>query len=173
MDNPSLGKSVQRGNRRVYLVQVARIQRTLVWLVLVLILMYAALIGGAFVRGNFGAVLGAIMLLCLLLVGVAGIVQTVRLAHAVGSNIVLAVIGGLLMLLPLIGFILLVLTNQRATRILRQNGAKVGFMGVSKEGINKLLLGACTGCGYDIRGLQSPQCPECGKAIEARDLQWA
>lgn len=136
-------------------------------LLLVLLTLYAAMIGGACIFGGLGKEPGSILVLCFLLVSIACIVQTVRLAYAVGSSIVLAVIGGLLMLMPVAGIFLLAMTNQRATRLLRQHGARVGFMGVSKEDMNKLLLGACSGCGYDIRGLPSTVCPECGRAREA------
>ena len=43
----------------------------------------------------------------------------------------------------------------------------LGLMGVSGAEMLKLRVGCCLGCGYDLRGLPSPICPECGRVREA------
>ncbi|MBS0198025.1 MAG: hypothetical protein JSR77_14810 [Planctomycetes bacterium] len=161
--NDTFSRSVVKGKKRIYLVKVARAQRVLLWCVLASLAMsvgYTVL----------AASINNVVILWLCLAGYMGavivsIVQTVRVARATGTNIVVAIIGGLLMFFPCLGLLLMALANQRATRILTDNGAKVGFMGVQPDQMHMLIEGACPKCGYDIRGLPEPTCPECGAAI--------
>lgn len=53
--------------------------------------------------------------------------------------------------------------NGRVTKKLRGAGVRVRFLGVRKEELARMQSGVCFFCGYDMAGLPSPVCPECGK----------
>jgi uncharacterized membrane protein len=155
--------------KRVYLVKVARAQRVLIYLVLGVALCYLGAIMSLSTLARSSGWNTMMILTTLVLAAAAlaicGIVQTVRLATAAGESVVIAALVGVGMLFPIMGAVLLLLINGRATGLLKSNGVSVGLMGVSEAEMRKLIIGACPTCGYDIRGLQSPQCPECGGAI--------
>lgn len=158
--------------RRVYLVRIARIQRTLIWLTLGLLGCYAGLGGGVAVLRQLNAPPTAAKALLAgagtlaLMVAALGMVQTARLAVAAGKPGGIAFTCALLMLIPAVGPLVLMLVNTSATKILQRCGARVGFLGVSAMQMRALVLGACPTCGYDIRGLPAPVCPECGAALD-------
>ena len=158
---------VGRG-KRINLVKLARAQRLLLRFVLGAIGIYAGIPFMLGVLGSYipapGAII-AVMGVALLALGIASIVQTVRLEVAAGGNIVVAVLVGILMLVPLLGLILVAIVNGRATGILRKHGARVGFLGVTKDEMRKLTIGCCPMCGYPTAGLTNPTCPECGTLI--------
>jgi hypothetical protein len=159
-----------RGQRRVSLLKVAKIQKTLIWMILLQMLLYASQIAvaifGVASRANFGWVFAGIFSLLFVGIWVVCVVQAVRLAHISGTNIVIAVLVGIFMIVPLLGLLLIAAANGRATRLLQKHGVRVGFMGVTAEEMNKLVMGACRGCGYDLRGLTGTVCPECGTPLE-------
>jgi hypothetical protein len=78
---------------------------------------------------------------------------------------VVAVIVGILGIVPLLNLIIMLIYNQRATSILRRHGVVVGFLGIRKEDWHKLVGGSCPACGYDVRGLPQGVCPECGGVL--------
>lgn len=61
-------------------------------------------------------------------------------------------------------------SSGRVSRLLKKAGVRVGLMGASNEELRRLRTGDCFHCGYDMAGLPTPVCPECGKEsrIEAR-----
>ncbi len=72
--------------------------------------------------------------LALIAVGLAGTVFIFLLAqnvYSTGIAILLTILG----LIPCIGLVILVIVNAKATRILRQNGLKVGFLGADPSTI--------------------------------------
>ncbi|MFG0304717.1 MAG: hypothetical protein ACF8Q5_00740 [Phycisphaerales bacterium JB040] len=147
--------------RNIDLKTVATIQRQLLWIILGVLVCW----GVAIFLGMNGLGGPGVMLLVSLVnwgVQLAALVQVCRLAHALGTNIVLVVILGFAMLLPLINLLLLLSENGRATRRLKKAGLKVGLIGVSPEQLHRLREGACNGCGYDLAGLDASVCPECG-----------
>ena len=158
--------------KRIYLVKVANAQRVLIYLVLGMILVNC---GGPLAMQSFsgGAPLGlapfAVLGVVQLAIALCAIVQTVRMSIAAGSNPIIAGVCGAFMIVPLLGLILLLLANIRASALLRANGVRVGLLGVPPAEMQKLVIGACPSCGYDIRGLLSPQCPECGTVLPDRD----
>lgn len=62
------------------------------------------------------------------------IVSVFRLASILRGNAI-AVIHALGMLVPLLGLLLLLLNNQKATGILQKNGIKVGLLGANPNSI--------------------------------------
>lgn len=160
--------------KRVYLVEVARVQRVLIYLVMGVVLCYlgaiVSLMSPVRMSGWAAMSVFSTLLLAAMVLAICGIVQTVRLATAAGESLTVAVIAGLAMLVPLLGAVVLLLINGRATGLLKSNGVSVGLMGVSTPEMKRLIVGACASCGYDIRGLQHNRCPECGTAIPVLDL---
>jgi len=54
-------------------------------------------------------------------------------------------------------------SSGRVSRLLKKAGVRVGLMGASNEELRRLQTGVCFHCGYDMAGLPTPVCPECGK----------
>lgn len=52
--------------------------------------------------------------------------------------------------------------NGSVTRTLRRAGARVGFLGAGEAELRRLASGVCFFCGYDMSGLPTAVCPECG-----------
>jgi len=159
----------QRRQQRPDLIRLAKAQRTLLFVILGDV---AAYFGGIFFMaggiGPAGEVIGGGMFLLSVVCWLAATILTVRMAVATGANIILAIIGGLLMLMPFFGLMIMSLANMRATSQLRRVGLRVGFMGVTRQEMLKLIEGACRGCGYDMHGLPGgARCPECGQADAA------
>lgn len=50
-----------------------------------------------------------------------------------------------------------------AAKRLRESGVHIGFLGVREDELRRLRSGVCFFCGYDLQGLPSTVCPECGK----------
>jgi hypothetical protein len=154
------------GRRRVNLVRLARAQRTLLRLVLAMLALYISMPFIAPVFAGVGGEVGMILyVLVLAALGVCIVVQTVRLSMASGDHPALAVIVGLLMLVPLAGLIVVAIVDRGASRTLKTNGARVGLMGVSAAEMTKLTEGYCHKCGYPLAGLTANLCPECGAPI--------
>ena len=129
--------------------RIAARQRLMIWCVLAMLLVYALSVANTFTGGNTPvtfAICGVnLLLMVFLIVGVVS-VQT-----ALGTHIVMRVIGAILMLIPLIGLLSLLSTNNRATAILRAAGLRVGFMGVSDDEVErKLSPHRCHACGYNV-----------------------
>lgn len=99
---------IAQSGRRVNLLKVARVQRTLTLLVGVAVLVYGSMVlstvSGALAQ--FGVVPIAVLAVFNLVLCVLAVVQTVRLPIASGANVGLAIIGGFLMFIPLIGLLL-------------------------------------------------------------------
>lgn len=171
--NPAHSRTVLVNGKRIYLLKVARGQRTLILLVLAVLACYlGAMMVFPFTesigmsRADAYPLITAAITLSFILI-LLGIVQTIRLAVAASENVVVATFCGFLMLIPLVGPLVLLVVNTNATALLQKNGVTVGFFGVTKDQMRKLVLGACPACGYDIRGLPAPKCPECGTPLAA------
>jgi hypothetical protein len=156
-------------NRRVNLVRLAHAQRRLLRLVLAMVALYplAIVIPSFFPYREVLYFVFPLLGLIALVIAVLIILQTVRLAIASGRNPTIAAIAGFLMLVPLLGLILVASADSRASNILRKNGARVGFLGVSESEMLKLTLGYCRNCGYPLAGLTADRCPECGEVRSA------
>jgi hypothetical protein len=69
-----------------------------------------------------------------LVAGIAGLVFVFLLSTKLyGTG--LGILFGLLMLIPIVGLIVLVIVNQKATTVLRKNRIKVGFLGADPNSI--------------------------------------
>lgn len=51
------------------------------------------------------------------------------------TNIVLAVLCGILIIIPLVSLLVLLIFNQKATKYLREHGVRVGFFGVNPNNL--------------------------------------
>lgn len=146
------------GEKRIKLLDVAKAQKLLLIMVTIQVALYVAMIA---VMGE--PLISGVLALLWLIAAVTAIVQTVRLSLASGGNIVLAVIGGLAMLFPVLGLLLMLGVNSRATTLLKVAGVPVGMLGVSASNMARLRAGTCAHCGYDLKGIEKTTCPECGK----------
>lgn len=54
-------------------------------------------------------------------------------------------------------------SSKRVSRLLKKAGVRVGLFGASNEELRRLQTGVCFFCGYDMAGLPTSVCPECGK----------
>lgn len=162
-DQPSGHSKVGLGHagRRVNLVALAQAQRGLILCILVRLAFEIASIGLGNVR-TFNPVVLPIYVSLLILINIVTIVFIARMGRAYGLHMALAIIGAIAVVLPCIGLLLLVSLNQRVTRTIQASGAKVGFLGVNKQQMNKLREGVCASCGYNLRGITGHRCPECG-----------
>ena len=109
--------------RREDLRSVAKYQKG----IMVCILIYLVAI---FVQFGLPEEVRPILLGGVLLVGVAGAAFAVLLAMKVYGTLS-GILLGLLILIPLVGLLVLLLINGKATRILRENGIRVGLLGAN------------------------------------------
>ncbi|WP_152053551.1 hypothetical protein [Tautonia marina] len=131
-DNPyeapqTSGRSVEavgvRSGSREDLKKVATYQKG----ILVCILLYFGIVIGQFL---VPPELGIVLLLMLLGIALASMVFIFLLAMKVYST-ALGIVLGIGALLPLIGLFILLMVNGKATRILKENGIKVGLLGAN------------------------------------------
>ncbi len=109
---------------------IAMRQRTIMYCILA----YIASIGvyiGVIAQRN-GVLVVGIAALCLLAVLVTIIVCVFRLALVIYSTGI-AILLGVLLIIPYIGMVILLIMNSRATKILRANGISVGLMGANMK----------------------------------------
>jgi hypothetical protein len=69
---------------------------------------------------------------------ILGLVGVIWLASLVYRSRLVGVLNGLAMFIPLIGLIILVILNGRATRLLRKYGIRVGLVGAYSEDLYRL-----------------------------------
>jgi hypothetical protein len=104
--------------------RVASGQRMMVWSVLGMILVNV--LARPERVGDVGYLFGGLLsLVCI----VFSIIGAVRLARALGSNVIMCVLGAICMIIPLVNLITMVLMSMRATRALKAAGYKVGLLG--------------------------------------------
>jgi hypothetical protein len=103
------------------LLKVAKYQKG----ILVCILVYILAVAGQFaLPPQIRPLVG----LGVLVVGLIAAVFTIRLAMKTHGTI-LGIILGVLCLVPILGLLILLLVNQKATTVLQLNGIKVGLLG--------------------------------------------
>ena len=123
-DSPAVGVL---GGSREDLWKVARYQRGIIFCILIQI---GVLIGA----GVLPAELQLLANLGLLAAAVAGAVYVFLLAIQV-YGIGLGVLLGVLALVPLLGLLILLIVNGKGTRVLRDNGIRVGLLGADPSSI--------------------------------------
>ena len=144
--------------------KLARRQRWLIWLVLVGLLaqflQFVPLLSG----GNRIVPFVAIIIVLQLVVWILMIVGVILVVIAHGTNPVVTVLTGLLMLAPCANILILLLVSNSVNRTFRRAGVRVGFMGVNVVDLERALDPIlCKGCGYNLTGNITGICPECGR----------
>ncbi len=105
--------------------KVAAMQRTIMYCILSEIL----IVIGRVTFATNGNVTGLLLLgLVYIVVGIIAAVCIFILALSL-YNTALGIVLGILTLIPVVGLIVLLVVNSKATTVLRQNGLKVGLMG--------------------------------------------
>lgn len=166
---PLCGVSLSEGPPRVGwqiggadLRRVARYQRRLLWLVLVVVGVSAATLG--FGPGVPPWVQGLEALpAVVLLAAVTILVQAGGLFSALGMPLFTRVVCFALLLVPWLNIAVVIALDQLAIYVLRCAGLRVGVLGVSDaQVIRQLDFHRCRVCGYSLVGNTSGRCPECG-----------
>jgi predicted RNA-binding Zn-ribbon protein involved in translation (DUF1610 family) len=123
-------KKKGKGGKAARMKSIASAQRNLIICILLQIVLYIALL--IFGRDQKPEAGMALLIICIfaamLGAGVAGTVYAFMLAIKI-HNTTAGVIIGLLTLVPCIGLLVLLAINNSATRLLRDNGYRVGFLG--------------------------------------------
>jgi len=148
--------------------QLALRQRSLIRLLLLAILLqlFTTAASPIFPVGVF-EIYAFVLFVVELLVHVLMLVGVVRILLAGRHSIVMVVICGIFMLAPCVNLLVLILVNMSATHQLRRVGIRVGFLGVDREELERVLnTDLCTRCGYNLTGNVTGICPECGGAID-------
>ena len=145
------------------LVKIAKLQKSIIWLMLLSILSIGVLIGSVMTIRI--TPIGALLLFgCFVVFQLFAYFQTLRLSLVMDRGILMPtlLISGLVF--PILSLIVLLLISNKATGMLKAAGVKRGIMGVRRSDYFKLMHGNCTGCGYSREGLDPMQvCPECGR----------
>jgi len=153
-----------RRNSPIDLIHVAKQQKLLLWLILLLILgmmgMVAAIALSSF---NLPEPVAIMVMLGVFAIQIFAVVQAFRLTIAMRASLLLPIVMLLGVFIPLLGLIMLVVISSKANTMLQRAGVRVGLMGVPNSEHFKLMPGHCPMCGYDRQGLSfTGACPECG-----------
>lgn len=163
---------------RQRIIEAARLQRTMLRLAGIFVVLLATLVWS--LRERWDAVTAIAIPGTLISVLAVGAVNTALQAKMRWSWFVIGLhllpplgIGALCMALEGIGLAAgfvpvmivfdCVFVNGRVTKALASAGVRVGFLGVREDELRRLRSGVCFFCGYDLQGLPSTVCPECGK----------
>jgi hypothetical protein len=155
-------------SERVDLVKLAKAQRQLLYAIgAVAVLVVAQIFVAVNIADEALARLSLLALLGLQLAAAGvSIALTAKMSRAasVGWGSTACICAA--QLIPFLNIVLLAGLNARVLTLLSQRRVKVGLMGVPRTEMLKLIEGTCV-CGYDLRGLGCPVCPECGSPIAA------
>lgn len=109
-------------------------------------------------------IIAVICLILLVLLMVSVLSLTDALHFGAGFSVILTTFC----LVPFVNLLIVIWLSRRATLDLRIAGIRVGFFGAKKHDVNLIAyVHRCRACGYDLRGLTSLKCPECGVAFSA------
>jgi hypothetical protein len=160
-----------KGMKPIYLVRVARAQRLLLLTLLVQIATLVTwIVVASLVHRTLAQLMNALLFTCYFSVGLFASILTFRLVRTTGLNIFVATFVAAFSLIPYLGILALALVNGRALKLIQEHRVRVGFLGIPASEMYKLVLGACPACGYDVRALEGPVCPECGGALRNANI---
>lgn len=145
---------------------VARGQRVLLWLILLMIG------GGVLVLAIplMPPLAGSLFGLFFICSTVAILAQMALLLWAMKTDAGIILVLGLLTLAPCVNLLVFLVVSGKATNLLRNAGLRVGFMGVrDEEVLRRLNPRLCRQCGYDLTGNVSGRCSECGMPVSRPD----
>ena len=103
--------------------QVRSGQKLAIWAILL------NLISIPFLLVPEGALVRAPLVLVAIVLAVLGIV---RMSRALGINLIIIVLMAMAMVIPMVGLVVLLVINAKATRYLRDHGYTVGMFGANK-----------------------------------------
>jgi hypothetical protein len=108
--------------------QVAQRQR---WLLLVILAYILLIIGFGFAVASGKPDVAATLRLVMAPVAIASLILLILLMIAMDRPVVSIVLAGIAQFIPLVGLIVLLVVNSRATAMLRAAGYRVGLLGAS------------------------------------------
>lgn len=122
-----------------------------------------------------GAWSGVIAFQCgvlgVILLQVLAAIQVWRLLRAMGERGPDPLPGAIICVLPLFNWLFIPLMLDHAAQALRRHGLPVGIFGVSEARLAVLPTDCCPKCWYDMQGLETNVCPECGVRMIRRNKQ--
>lgn len=111
------------------------------------------------------AIVAGVIWVILVIVLMASVLS---LATALHFGVLVALSLTILSLVPILNLLIVIWLARRATTEMRLAGIRVGFFGAEKSALDVIAYEhRCRSCGYDLRGLTSLKCPECGVAFAA------
>lgn len=94
--------------------------------------------------------------------------SVLSLATALHFGVLASLLLTIFSLVPIVNLLIALWLARRAAAELRLAGIRVGFFGAEKSALDVIAYEhRCRSCGYDLRGLTSLKCPECGAAFAA------
>lgn len=160
---PGLERSPGWIRRNIDLRLVARWQRTIIWAIVAQGFLYwVVAVNPALWIGQPG------MLQLILFIGAIALNAALIVQFMAAMKIALGwrILALVLSFAPCVPLGVLLLVNDRAIRMLREAGLRVGLMGVADAEIVRLLsTDSCRKCGYNLYGNVSGVCPECGTRV--------
>lgn len=156
--------------RNIDLRLVARWQRTIIWAIVAQGILYWVVAANPALWIGPPGMLQLVLFIGAIALNAALIVQFMAaMKIALGWRILALILS----FAPCVPLGVLLLVNDRAIRMLRAAGLRVGLMGVADAEIVRLLsTDSCRTCGYNLYGNVSGVCPECGTLVprDSRDL---
>ena len=104
---------------------------------------------------------------CLIFI-VLTMVSVLSLTDALHRGVTFSVLLTVLCLVPILNLLIVMWLSWRARQELRNAGIRAGFFGARRRNVDFIAYEhRCRLCGYDLRGLTSLKCPECGTGFAA------
>lgn len=154
--------------------KLARRQRWMIWLVLIVIVaQFLPFVSALPLLAQFGIIILIIAAVIQIAFHILSVIGVVLLLSAQGNHPAIIVLTGLVMLAPCVNLLTLLLVNQSVTRTLKRAGLKVRLMGVDPAQLERVLnIDVCHSCGYNLTGNVTGICPECGEPIACRNCRY-